>query len=206
MGELHARRGQLRTPGVVGACAPAVEEVLRVGGVSREEARGRGSRSASRLSPARLGGPARPGEGGAPLPLDDESKGRANTPAGCARSVGFAADLRRGSLCGVQIGCRRARMWRAVHTSGATAVCGARVGHGAGRETRSGPSSYLGTSWNDRLCVTGMINCQTARLPNCQTAVFQPEFSAKFASRDKNTHLFQTVVSGLGSSGMRNHR
>ena len=180
MGELHARRGQLRTPGVVGACAPAVEEVLRVGGVSREEARGRGSRSASRLSPARLGGPARPGEGGAPLPLDDESKGRANTPAGCARSVGFAADLRRGSLCGVQIGCRRARMWRAVHTSGVTAVCGARVGHGAGRETRSGPSSeYLGKSWNDRLCVKvtfrltlansydKLPNCQTAKLPNC---------------------------------------
>ena len=140
-GNADARRGAAENREESSAqCAPAVEEALfretRVGGVSREKARGRGSRSASRLSPARLGGPARPGEGGAPLPLDDESKGRANTPAGCARSVGFAADLRRGSLCGVQIGCRRARMWRAVHTSGATAVCGTRVGHGTGRETR----------------------------------------------------------------------
>jgi len=68
---------------------------------------------------------------------------RANTPAGCARSVGFAADLRRGSLCGVQRGSRRARMWRAVHTPGARAVCCARVGHGSLQKTSEGPKDSL---------------------------------------------------------------
>ena len=133
-------------------------------------------------SPARLGGPARPGEGGAPLPPDVECKGRANTPAGCARSVGFAADLRRGSLCGVQRGCRRARMWRAVHASGATVVCGTRVGHGAGRETRV---------W------TLVREC------NQPAMIIRWSCGRSLGSGDDRlcSTQFQTVVSGLGSSG-----
>ena len=57
--------------------------------------------------------------------------------------MGFAVDLRRGSLRGVQRGCRRARMWRAVHTSGARAVCCARVGHGSLQKTSEGPKDSL---------------------------------------------------------------
>ena len=97
---------------------------------------------------------------------DVESKGRANTPAGCARSVGFAADLRRGSLCGVQ---------RGVHARGCGARCTRRARQpcaapvsvtGLEGKRESGPSSekcnqpvmIIGGQergiWDDRLCST----------------------------------------------------
>ena len=117
----------------------------RVSAVSREKKRADAVRVRLRDVTRALGRSGRPGEGGAPLPLDVESKGRANTPAGCARSVGFAADLRRGSLCGIQRGCRRARMWRAVHASGATVVCGTRVGHGLEGKRESEPVWLFGS-------------------------------------------------------------
>ena len=172
-GNADARRGQQRTARSRRRSAHLRSRkrssARRVSAVSREKKRADAVRVRLRDVTRALGRSGRPGEGGAPLPLDVESKGRANTPAGCARSVGFAADLRRGSLCGVQRGCLRARMWRAVHASGATVVCGTRVGHGAGRETRvwtlvrecNQPAMIIRWScgrslgsWDDRLCST----------------------------------------------------
>ena len=133
--ETPTRGGGSREPrGVVGA----VRTCGRGSALPRDACRRCLARKSARTrfafgfetSPARLGGPARPCEGGAPLPPDVESKGRANTPAGCARSVGFAADLRRGSLCGVQ---------RGVHARG----CGARCTRRA-RQPCAAPVSVTG--------------------------------------------------------------
>ena len=125
LGEHDARRGRLRTQGVVGACAPAVEEALvreaRIRGVSRDETRGRGSRPAVLVTS--------PVEGCSPAPLMSNRKasGTTNNTRRAARAPGRvrerrAAFLRRESLCGVLRCSRRARRWRAVHDSGARAV------------------------------------------------------------------------------------
>ena len=149
LGKLDARRGQLENPGKSSARAhlrsSKRSSVRRVSAVSRDMKHADAARVRLRdVTPARLGGPALPGEGGAPHSAGCRIQGsRANTPAGCAQSVGFAADLRRRSLCGVQRGSRRARMWRAVHTPGARAVCCARVGHGSLQKTSEGPKDSL---------------------------------------------------------------
>ena len=135
LGEHDARRGQLENPGKSSARAhlrsSKRSSVRRVSAVSRDMKHADAARVRLRDVTRALGrfGLTRRGWR---TPLSCRIQGsRANTPAGCARSVGFAVDLRRGSLCGVQRGSRRARMWRAVHTSGARAVCCTRVGHGS---------------------------------------------------------------------------